>query len=296
LSGTNSTNFDILGTITTYRTARRNLRLILSISSDIGTALAKDWTNAGFEVAGTYRNWSKNCEILRDLGIQLIHCDFTDKKSIDLAISKTVQIPLWNVIVLAAGDQNPIGLFKDVTFDDWEKSIDGNFTGMLRFLHHCLGFQSSIETRSVIFFAGGATNSATERYSAYTISKIASIKICELLDFEMQDTKFTILGPGWVKTKIHQSTILEPINSGQNFERTKNMLQGNEMNSMSKVVECCNWVISQPKEIVGGRNFSVVYDNWGDPRLNIELSKDDDMYKLRRFKNMFFQEDRGPQK
>lgn len=272
------------------------MRLILSISSDIGTAIAEDWNSAGFEVVGTYRNWSENCGKLKELGVELIHCDFTDKKSIDLAIAEAVRLSFWDVIVLAAGDQNPIGFFKDVTFDDWEKSIDGNFMGMLRFLHQCLSFQSSQGTRSVIFFAGGATNSATERYSAYTISKIASIKMCELLDFEISDTKFTILGPGWVKTKIHQSTILEPINSGQNFERTKNMLRGNGMNPMSKVVECCNWVISQPKEIVGGRNFSVVYDNWGDPRLNIELLKDDNMYKLRRFKNELFNEDRSTRK
>jgi NAD(P)-dependent dehydrogenase (short-subunit alcohol dehydrogenase family) len=142
----------------------------------------------------------------------------------------------------------------------------------------------------VIFFAGGATNSAIERYSAYTVSKIASIKMCELLDFEISDTKFTILGPGWVKTKIHQSTIREPINSGKNFARTSEMLQGNEMNPMSKVIECCNWVISQPKEVVGGRNFSVVYDKWGDLELNNELLENENLYKLRRFGNNLFNE------
>ena len=269
-------------------TPRRNLRLILSISSDIGTALAEDWNSAGIEVVGTYRTWSKNCEKLKDLGIQLIQCDFTDKKSIELAVAESARVPYWNVLVLAAGDQNPIGLFKDINFDDWEKSIHANFSGMLRFLHRCLGFQSNQTTRTVIFFAGGATNSATERYSAYTISKIASIKMCELLDFEIKDTKFSILGPGWVKTKIHQSTIHEPINSGKNFARTNEMLQGKNMNSMSNVVECCNWVISQPKEVVGGRNFSVVYDKWGDPKLNSELLEDKNVYKLRRFKNDFF--------
>ena len=266
------------------------MRLILSISSDIGTALAEEWHRDGIEVMGTYRTWSNNCKKLKELGIQLIQCDFTDKKSIESAISSSVQISHWNVLVLASGDQNPIGLFKDIVFDDWEKSVNANFTGMLRFLHRCLGFQSTEMLRTVIFFAGGATNSATERYSAYTISKIASVKMCELLDFEISDTKFVILGPGWVKTKIHQSTIREPINSGQNFERTNEMLQGNKMNPISAVVKCCNWVISQPKEIVGGRNFSVVHDNWGDSKLNNELLKNENIYKLRRFGNELFDE------
>ena len=269
------------------------MRLILSISSDIGTALAEEWNSDGIEVVGTYRTWSNNCEKLEGLGIQLIQCDFTEKKSIELALSASERIPHWSVLVLAAGDQNPIGLFKDVIFDDWEKSINANFTGMLRFLHQCLGFQSYKGPRTVIFFAGGATNSATERYSAYTISKIASTKMCELLDFEISDTKFTILGPGWVKTKIHKSTIREPLNSGKNFARTKDMLQGNQMNPMSKVVECCNWVISQPKEVVGGRNFSVVYDKWGDIKLTNELLENENLYKLRRFGNNLFNEISG---
>ena len=266
------------------------MRLILSISSDIGTALAEEWNSDGIEVIGTYRTWSNNCKKLKELGIQLIQCDFTDKTSIESALSSSVEISNWNVLVLAAGDQNPIGLFKDIIFDDWEKSINANFTGMLRFLHRCLDFQSNEELRTVIFFAGGATNSATERYSAYTIAKIASVKICELLDFEISDTKFVILGPGWVKTKIHESTIREPINSGNNFERTNEMLQSNQLNPMSTVVKCCNWVISQPKEVVGGRNFSVVNDKWGESKLNKELLKNENMYKLRRFGNELFNE------
>ena len=36
-------------------------RIILSISSDIGFALACDWLKKGFNVSGTYRNYSDKC-------------------------------------------------------------------------------------------------------------------------------------------------------------------------------------------------------------------------------------------
>jgi len=49
-------------------------------------------------------------------------------------------------------------------------------------------------------------------------------------------------------------------------------------------------VISQPKEVVGGRNFSVVNDKWGESKLNKELLKNENMYKLRRFGNELFNE------
>jgi hypothetical protein len=57
------------------------------------------------------------------------------------------------------------------------------------------------------------------------------------------------------------------------------------MNPMSKVLEFCNWVIFQPKEIVSGRNFSVVFDRWGTAELNSALTLNSNLYKLRRYGN-----------
>ena len=156
---------------------------------------------------------------------------------------------------------------------------------MLRILQSCLQKPALAGIRTVIFFAGGGTNNATERYSAYTISKIASIKMCELLDFEFEDTKFSILGPGWVKTKIHNATLEDKVNAGKNYFKTRELISENGMNSMERVIDCCDWVINQPKNIVGGRNFSVVNDNWGSEDLTELLGKNQDLYKLRRLGN-----------
>lgn len=260
------------------------MRIILSISSDIGTALAIDWLEAGHKVSGTYRTWSPSCDRLEKLGATLVHCDFANRDSI-LQASATLLTSEWEVLVLAAGDQNPIGMFAKLDFDDWERSLEVNFTGMLRFLQRSLKSKAHQNVRSVILFAGGGTNSATQRYSSYTISKIASIKMCELLDYEIDDTKFTILGPGWVHTKIHQATLENHAAAGNNFEKTKEMLENGQMNPMGNVIEFCNWVISQPKNIVGGRNFSVVHDDWRSEILKNDLDKDTNLFKLRRFGN-----------
>lgn len=258
------------------------MRIILAISSDIGTALAEDWLKRGEKVVGTYRTWSENCTRLEAQGAVLIKMDFTHPKSIVKGSDKILAMGKWSVLVLAAGDQRPIGLFVDVNFDEWIKSIDSNLMGMLRFLHLALNQTPYVKERAVIMFAGGATNTATERYSAYTTAKIASIKLCELLDFESQNTKFTILGPGWVKTKIHDATLEAPISSGNNYSRTINMLESEQLNPVDRVVRCCNWAISQPKSVVGGRNFSVVHDAWPSKQLEKALQTDPNLYKLRR--------------
>ena len=51
-----------------------------------------------------------------------------------------------------------------------------------------------------------------------------------------------------------------------------------------KVVECVNWALKQ-KSIISGRNISLVYDDWGSKKLTNLLSKDKNIYKLRRFGN-----------
>ena len=267
------------------------MRFILSISSDIGTALAVNWLDSGINVSGTYRTWSPNCDLLRAKGAHLIPCDLGDSDSIHAAAKDVYEIEPWEVIVLAPGDQNPIGLFEDVNYDEWEKSFSVNFLKPIEFLHLVLDRRSTSRENlaSVLMFAGGGTNSATSRYSAYTIAKIASIKIVELLDFEIPDCKFSIIGPGWVESKIHEATIKAEIRAGANYEKTKRMRSENLMNPVENVISACNWIISQPKNIVGGRNFSAVYDDFLSYELTVKLAEDFDFFKLRRLGNGIYE-------
>jgi hypothetical protein len=54
---------------------------------------------------------------------------------------------------------------------------------------------------------------------------------------------------------------------------------------MQDVLDCCDWLIQSPRELISGRNFSVVFDMWGTDELNDKLVEEPDMYKLRRHGN-----------
>lgn len=264
-------------------------RIILSASSDIGFALASDWKYKNFEVLGTYKNFSKNCEKLQTLGVKLFHCDLTTNTSINDCTNEIKKKGYWDCLVFAAGTQEPIGKLGTVKIEQWKNSININFLSQIHFLHNLLKFRNNFNNNipRVIFFAGGGTNNATQNYSAYTISKIASIKMCELLDAEYPDTVFTILGPGWVNTKIHKQTIDAGDSAGNNLSRTLETIDKNNFYPINKVVECCNWLLKEKKEIVGGRNFSAVHDPWEDLKIN-NVTKNVDNFKLRRFGNDLF--------
>ena len=116
---------------------------------------------------------------------------------------------------------------------------------------------------------------------------LTECELVELLAAEIPDVKFVIVGPGWVKTKIHNSILNARDRAGPNYERTLEKLRRDEFTPMEKVVECCNILINGSKDLLTGRNFSVVFDNWGSSELDVLLVKYPDMYKLRRFGNDF---------
>ena len=262
--------------------------IVVGASADIGAALCEDWIEKGWEVYGTYRTTSEEVKRLQSKLLSMINCDLSNKESVEAACNKLKkEVKDWDVLVLAPGLQDPVKLFSECNFEEWAESIEVNFTNQVRVAHHLLPNRRRSEARSptVLFFAGGGTNNATVRYSAYTISKIALIKMVELLAAEIQDVKFIIIGPGWVKTKIHNSTLKAGQNAGENYKLTIDKLGGNECTPMGKVVECCNTLIKGSKELLTGRNFSVVFDKWGTEELDVLLAKYPDMYKLRRYGN-----------
>ena len=176
--------------------------IIVSISSDIGFALCKHFIQQGVQVFGTYRTESGSVGDMKAMGAELVFCDFLDKVSVANACNfLSANCPQWDYLLLCSGMQEPIGLFDESCFDEWETSVQVNLLSQLHFIHHLLKYRDRENPLGpcVLSFAGGGTNNATLRYSAYTISKIALIKMTELLDAEYDDVRFVIVGPGWGK-------------------------------------------------------------------------------------------------
>ena len=92
--------------------------IIISASSDIGTAMARRWISKGWNVYGSYRTDSGAVDELTNQGCRLFRCDLSDKMSIKKACSELGKIcSEWDVLVLASGSQEPVGSFEKVDFD-----------------------------------------------------------------------------------------------------------------------------------------------------------------------------------
>ena len=195
--------------------------VILSISSDIGFEIAKSWIGKK-KIIGTYLTESKKTQFLKSKGVKLFKVDFRKKQNIDDFCKQISKKELKNIIS-AVGSQNPIGRFNSVNFDEWTNSIFVNAINQIRCIIRLI--KNKKKQIKIVLFAGGGTNNATKNYSAYTLSKIMLIKFTELIDFEFKNVCCSIIGPGWVKTKIHQATLNNKINAEQNYSRTRDQLR-----------------------------------------------------------------------
>jgi NAD(P)-dependent dehydrogenase (short-subunit alcohol dehydrogenase family) len=262
--------------------------IILGVSADIGRNICKFFHRDGYSIIGTYRNDFPEYESLSKLDrVKLVRCDLTDPKGVAslLEVVESTNF-MWNSLFSSVGTSEPIGRFFDLDFDLWNSSVEVNMLSQLRALHALYRYRDDTGISNVALLAGGGTNNAFRCYSAYCVAKIGLIKMCELIDDEYSDINIFILGPGFVKTKTHYETLKAGSKAESNYERVSKFMNSEDVGtSFNDIYKCLIWGIEAGRIISGGRNFSVVHDQWGTARLEEELIADPDMYKLRRFKN-----------
>jgi len=259
--------------------------LIAGIGSDIGFALAEYWLKQGHRVVGTFRERTVKIESFSSKLEGLSYCDFNDKKSISNCLSELGKVAHgWDALVVCPATMEPISLFEKTDIDAWIDSFSLNFLSIARFMHGALQFKSKVGRPAVINFAGGGSNSAPQNLSAYVCAKIALTKLTELLAAENLTVNFTILGPGWVKTKIHDEMLAASGASDMQISETKRRLEEGDFVPMERILFCCDWLLKSGQE-VSGRNFSAEHDLIGNEKLNEFLKSNENFYKLRRYGN-----------
>jgi NAD(P)-dependent dehydrogenase (short-subunit alcohol dehydrogenase family) len=260
---------------------------ILGASSDIGVNLMRRYLSGGATVIGTYRRAGALDEFSAHPEAHLLELDVERPEAFDgIAQTLAAQDLRWDTFIALNGTMEPIGPFLDIDGAAWQRSICANAILPCRLLKALYPYRHVGRMSSAVFFAGGGTNNPFTNYSAYCLSKILLIKMCELLDDEVPDLKSFIVGPGYVRTRIHDETLRAAERSGENLAKTRRLL-ATEGTSMDDIHACIEWCVSQDRSVVGGRNLSVVHDAWreGGEMLATHLAADPNKFKLRRSGN-----------
>jgi NAD(P)-dependent dehydrogenase (short-subunit alcohol dehydrogenase family) len=257
---------------------------ILGGSADIGVELAGRYLDAGCQVALTYRRREALDQLAGRTGFAAIACDVISPDSIAAAAAEFARLGWrWDKFLSIVGTMEPIGPFFELDFADWSRSINVNAIGQLHVLHALYPYRRRPGEVGAMFMAGGGTNNPFTNYSAYAASKIFLIKMAELLDDEAPDLNVFVVGPGFVRTKIHGETLAAGARPGTNRQKTLDFLE-TPGTSHDDIFACIEWCFDQGRPVAGGRNFSVVPDPWrdGGAALKAALAEDPNLYKMRR--------------
>jgi len=260
------------------------IAVVLGVSADIGVQLALRLLADGWSVIGLSRSDERLAAISGHPGFRFQCCDPMDPASCAEAVTQLSRFGTrWRLFVSCIGSMEPIGKFFDLDFEAWEASFRLNSTAQLRVLHGLWPLREAAGETHVMLMAGGGTNNPMTNYSAYCASKIALIKMCELIDDEEAGVNAFIIGPGFVQTRIHDETLRAGAAAGAGLAKTQAFL-ATPGTSHDDIYAHMTWCLARGREVAGGRNFSTVHDPWrdGGDALAADLERDPQAFRLRR--------------
>lgn len=251
--------------------------VVTGAASGIGFALAQRFGAAGMRLvmADVERPaLAQTTQALRSQGVEVaeVPTDVSDPAQVD-ALNAAAQDAFGPVHLLcnnagvAAG--GPIG---EIALEDWRWVLDVNLFGVVHGLRSFLpGMIAHGQEAHVVNTASVAGLVSPPLMAPYSASKFAVVAISESLRLEMRMTGtkvgVSVLCPGWVATRIHESSRNRPVGAAQGrlADQAQAQLMANVIASglpadqvaqqvRDAVVEDRFYVLTHPDMLVGVRS------------------------------------------
>jgi NAD(P)-dependent dehydrogenase (short-subunit alcohol dehydrogenase family) len=212
--------------------------------------------------------------------------DITQKASLDAMVrAASARFQRIDILVNAAAIVGPIGRFETCDETAWEKTIAVNVLGTYAVMRSVIPTMIARQSGTIINFAGGGAFGARERFSAYSVSKAAVVRLTDAAAKELRDHGITVNGisPGQVNTEMFDTMVAAGReNVGEEgwaeFERRKRT--GGD--PIGEVARFALFLVSDEGRKITGRVMSVQWDPWEHfPRYVDELMRSD-IYTMRR--------------
>ena len=192
----------------TFAADSKGTVFITGANRGIGLALARNFTDAGFNVIGTARKPEQATD-LKETGARVERLDVTDQASVDAMAQRMAEIPIDILINNAGikGDDSKNMASLDVENMEWVLNV--NTLGPVRVMKALFPNVQSSERKMVVNIS--STMGSIERNTwgccaGYRASKSAlnSINKTFAVDFGKQGVTFVVMHPGYVQTDMNE--------------------------------------------------------------------------------------------
>lgn len=200
---------------------------------------------------------------------------------VDFALEKFGSI---DILVNCAGIYGPIGFVTDIDTEKWIEAIHINLYGTFLCIKAVLPTMIKNKRGKIINLSGGGAVSPLPRFSAYSASKAAVVRLTETLAEEVKEYNIDInaIAPGAVNTRLLDEVLEAGEAAGKNFI-TRAIKQKQEGGvPPEKVAELAVFLASPQSDGLTGRLISLLWDNWREIPQHLDKIMSSDIYTLRR--------------
>ena len=215
--------------------------------------------------------------------------DITNTKKTKSIIKKNIKFfKKADLIISTIGVQGEINNFFNSNLKKFKKTFDINFFSHVYLLKYLYKTIQDNKRTLIILFSGGGATSKRENFSSYSLSKIALVKLVEILSTEIKTKNIRInaIAPGIIDSKMTR-IILKNKNKVEHKEILKIKKAFKSSNkSLNKVYDLINLLLFKSGKNISGKILSSRWDNfkkWNE----IELRKisSSDIFTMRRRQN-----------
>ncbi|MFQ6030907.1 MAG: SDR family NAD(P)-dependent oxidoreductase [Dehalococcoidia bacterium] len=265
--------------------------LITGAGRGIGRAIALAYAQAGARLALTARTLAELEETAREvqnLGAEavVIRADVTSQSDVEAMVQQTLdRFSSIDILVNNAGIIGPVGALEDNDVDAWIRTLQVNLVGNYLCCRSVIPVMTRQGHGKIVNMSGSGSTSAPYHMSAYGSSKVAVIRLTEILSLELADQNIQInaLGPGSIHTRMWEEIRdqAQAVGDTEIYEFGQRVTSGGGA-SIERAAELAVWLASDASGQLSGRLIHAVLDDFPNltPRIGEIMASD--AYTLRR--------------
>ena len=264
--------------------------VITGAGRGIGRAIALAYAREGAQLALAARNESEleqTVVAVTELGAEAIAVptDITSQGHTErLAQAVVERFGRIDVLVNNAGISGPIGPLQDNDIAEWVDTINVNLTGTFLVCRAVIPVMLEQGGGRIINLSGAGVANAWSNMSAYCSSKVAVVRLTEVLAQELEGKGIFVnaLGPGSVHTSMWEKMTEQAAEAGADFIHGlgQRVLSGGGA-SIDDCAELAVWLASDESGTLTGRIISAAADDFRSLTPMISEIMAGDAYTLR---------------
>lgn len=265
--------------------------IITGGSMGIGKAIASAFAKEGSHLVLTSRTESELETAKREIEnssstkVEIFRADVSQPKEVtDLVDFTLTKFNTIYILVNCAGIYGPIGFVTDIDNEKWREAININLYGTFLCVRAVLPTMIKNNAGKIINLSGGGATSPLPRFSAYSTSKAAVVRLTETLAEEMREYNIDInaIAPGAVNTRLLDQALAAGEAAGKDF-LARSIRQKQEGGvPPEEVAELAIFLASSKSDGLSGKLISLLWDNWKEIPQHLDKIMSSDIYTMRR--------------